>query len=988
MAQMTRYDREMLEIFRDPAKWAAHHLGEAPRWYQEQILRHPHHRKVLRCGRRIGKCIEENQRVLNPETGEYKTVGQLFHEQNESVKPKLLTLNEKYHIVPSEAFFVENNGIKETFKVKTKYGSEVILTGNHPILTIDGWVEVDGLKIGDRIAAPIANPYFGKYQISRDEVKLLAYLIAGGTPSGQSVVSFSCNSERVAEDFKGVASRLGHRATKQVNTKNTYSLLLGPNKDFFLRSMKEEGLPKEVFQFSREDMKVFLGTLYSVGGWVYNGTRPEIGYATVSHQLAKDLKHILLRFGIQTNLATKKTTYKDKVSHIYQLMIHRRESLVLFIADIEVLGKRDVVQAVLSRTETTETVEHTVPKEVWKYIEEERREKKMTKAQVAGSKDERLRKSVAPSISKIAQYANNLQSAFLHDLANSDVIWEEVVAIEEMGERQTYDVFVPETHNLVVEDILVHNTWTMTAHMLWVAFTCNGGTETKKGATCLVATPYDTQAREIFDQLNNFIDNNPVLAASIESIRRSPYEIVFKNKSRIKLYTAGTRSGAEGGSLRGQKASWLYLDEVDYLGDKDFEAIYAITLEAPDRIGVMVASTPTGRRGKFYQICHEKMNQKVKMINPMNNPQYDLKTYDRATAEGWQEFYFPTMVNPEWSPKMERELRNLYTDVAYEHEVLAEFGTEMVGVFNKDYIDEASSIPYALLNRPTHDGPIAIGVDWDKYGNATQIVVVQWDPEEIRRPRPEIDGPDMVGYGRFKIIKRVEIPKSEYTYDNAVKKLIELDAIYNPFAIYPDRGSGEYQIEMLRKVLGDKVKGIHLGGSHMVRDPYSREFDKKPIKPFMVNQTVLMLDRGQLRIPNKEVDEEILRQMTNYTVERVSPKTGEPTYSSKDEHALDAMMLALLAFIIEKPDLAKTIEDVQAARAFGHAPVQFVDPLISIHKGFNKTNNDYKDYLKKWDEPTPPPPRKTNLGSGRKQSGFSWGSRGSGGKSSPSRRSW
>ena len=156
---------------------------------------------------------------------------------------------------------------------------------------------------------------------------------------------------------------------------------------------------------------------------------------------------------------------------------------------------------------------------------------------------------------------------------------------------------------------------------------------------------------------------------------------------------------------------WLYMDEVDYLGDKDFEAIYAITLEAPERIGVMCASTPTGRRGKFYQICHEKLNQDVKLIEGTNH--YDIRTYDRATAEGWQEFHFPTMVNPEWSPRMERELRSLYTEVAYEHEVLADFGTEMVGVFNKDYIDEAASNGYALLSQPRIDSPIAFGIDWD-----------------------------------------------------------------------------------------------------------------------------------------------------------------------------------------------------------------------------------------------------------------------------------
>jgi intein/homing endonuclease len=986
MSSFTRHDKEMLEIMRDPVKWVAHHLGEIPRWYQEQILRHPHHRKVLRCGRRIGKCIEETQRVLNPETGEYKTVSQLYNEQNsQEESAKLITLNEKYHLEESEAFFVEDNGVKPTFKVTTKYGAEVKLTGNHPVLTLDGWLEVDALEKGMRIATPSAMPYFGKSSTNDDKVKTIAYLIAGGHWSGKQL-TFSCKSQEVANDFVESAHNTGIRVVKQVTKENTY-VVASELDDELMKAIEDKRVPDKIFTSKREKMSLFLNRLYAASGWGYNGSRPEIGYATVSHNLAIDIKHLLLRFGIQSNLQTKKKEYKGRLTKNYQLMIHRREGLLMFGSDIGIYDKEQLILDIVDKTSAIEAIEQTVPKEVWNYIEEERNEKKLSKADVAGSKEERLRTNQSPTVSKITKYADNLESAFLYDLARSDVIWEEVTDIEEVGERRTFDVFVPETHNLVVEDVMVHNTWTMAAHMLWVAFTCNGGTELKKGATCVVATPYDNQARLIYDQLKAFIDDNPVLENSISSMTKNPYVIQFKNKSIIRLFTAGTRSGSEGGSLRGQKASWLYMDEVDYMSDKDFEAIYAITLEAPLRIGVMVASTPTGRRGMFHKICTEtKLDQEV---DRNDDNYYNSKQYDRKTASGWKEFYYPTMVNPEWDSNMEKELRGMYSEVAYEHEVLAEFGTEMVGVFNKAYTDEASDIPYALLNRPQHDGPITIGIDWDKYGAATQIVVTQFDQTENRRSRPEVDGPGVEKIGRFKVINRIEIPKGDFTYDLAVQKIIELDKIYSPRFIYPDRGAGEYQIEMLRKHLGEKVKGIHLGGSHMVRDPSSREFDKKPIKPFMVNQATLILERGMLRIPHKEIDETINRQMTNYQVERVSTKTGEPTYSSDDEHALDAMMLSLLAFIIEMPDIAQTIEDVQAARNFGHAAVKFVDPLSNINQGFSDRNQgDYESYKEKWDEPTPPPPRKTSVSNRKRSNGFSWGGRGSKSKGAPSRRSW
>lgn len=228
--------------------------------------------------------------------------------------------------------------------------------------------------------------------------------------------------------------------------------------------------------------------------------------------------------------------------------------------------------------------------------------------------------------------------------------------------------------------------------------------------------------------------------------------------------------------------------------DQDYEAIYAISLEAPERITVMIASTPTGRRGKFYRACVDMpFNQDDKLI-PKNTKQlgyvYDTRSYNRPEAEGWKEFHIPSMANPEWSTKMERELKKEFSEVAYEHEVLAEFGTETVGVFNKDYIDEAASKGYAFLEKAQMQSPIAIGVDFDKYGSESNIVVLQYDPYDRQRARPEL-GIDDPAFGRFKVINHIEVPKSDMHYDLTVKMIEELDAKYNPFAIYPDRGAGE-----------------------------------------------------------------------------------------------------------------------------------------------------------------------------------------------------
>jgi hypothetical protein len=258
---------------------------------------------------------------------------------------------------------------------------------------------------------------------------------------------------------------------------------------------------------------------------------------------------------------------------------------------------------------------------------------------------------------------------------------EEVFGIYYVGDYETYDLTVPQTHTLVSDDIISHNTWTMCAHMLWYAFTHND-------ASLVVATPYESQITVIFDQLRKFIANAPELQSSIAYDRRNPQEIKFHNRSAIRGFTAGTRSGAAGGSLRGQKADWLYLDELDYMTDADFDTIFAIALEAPKRIGVWCSSTPTGRRATFYRLCTDK----------------------RA---GWTEFYYPSMVNPEWDETMEKELRAMFsTEVAWQHEVLAEFGEETIGVFKKEFIDRAKA-DYRYIKSSTNKNIRVAGVDWD-----------------------------------------------------------------------------------------------------------------------------------------------------------------------------------------------------------------------------------------------------------------------------------
>lgn len=520
----------------------------------------------------------------------------------------------------------------------------------------------------------------------------------------------------------------------------------------------------------------------------------------------------------------------------------------------------------------------------------------------------------------------------------------------------------------------VGKTETMVVFMLWYAFH-------HKNARLLIATPYENQVRLIFMRLNEMIDGCPELADSIKSRTKNPFITTFNNGSSIMGFTVGANSGTQAGaSIRGQRADWIFMDEIDYMDRSGIDSVTAIALEDPTRIGIWCASTPTGKRDFFYEIC--------------TNPD-----------TGYQAYYFPSMVNPDFDERLEAELRATMTEQGYIHEVLAEFGEETIGVFSKSAVERAKSqylYSYRELNvwekeqykkqghsvddiiyfgpytkaRVAPPGIRIIGVDWDKYGAATQIIVTEYD--QLLK--------------KFRVAYRAEITRGEFTLDNAVKKIIELNEIWDPKFIYIDRGFGEYQIEFLtlhgrenpETGLDRKIRPIHFGSKIEVRDPGTRQVDMKDVKPFMVNQTAILLERDQIVL--SPYDDMVWKQMMDYQVVKIT-SNGRPVYTSENEHALDAFMLTMLGFTLEFPDITKIMEEIRVARKVVKLPQRNQEEKLQ-EKVFGGQRDVYGNKVQREREAKDNPNwhlNKVPLGYKGASKANPWGSRGSSARGAVSR---
>jgi hypothetical protein len=406
---------------------------------------------------------------------------------------------------------------------------------------------------------------------------------------------------------------------------------------------------------------------------------------------------------------------------------------------------------------------------------------------------------------------------------------------------------------------------------------------THKDGRCLVIAPMKSHVELIYQEIVRLASKNEIVLNSITRKVTSPqFMIQFSNGSTIRFFTSGMRSGGKSDVARGQEAHVIVLDEMDYMHADDLDALYAMLQKTaedqPDKV-LIGASTPTGRRERFWEWCR---------------------------SERFKEFWFPSYCNPFFSKEQEDEFREQYSEIGYRHEIEADWGEDAEGVYPRKFVDKAFVDPGWDYRAEVTSARnfYTIGVDWDKYGAGTNIVVLEVCSDSYEEERFR---------NKVKICYREEIQKSEYTLTKAVQRIVELNSIFQPKHIYVDRGYGEVQVELLHKYgvenppsgLREKVKGVSFSETIDIRDPYTKQIVKKEIKPYMVDNLRQYLEKEVLNI--SERDTEIYMQLISYVVLRTT-QTGRPVFEaggSAVDHAHDALMLALLAITENYNDLHK-----------------------------------------------------------------------------------
>jgi replicative DNA helicase len=322
--------------------------------------------------------------------------------------------------------------------------------------------------------------------MKEDELILLAHLLGDGCILPTQPYHYTSADEENIDIVAKTSSNLFGISARRVKQKNWYHLYLPspirvthgkyhPITTWFsdlgierVRSY-EKKLPKAVFENSEQRIALFLRHLWATDGNIsikkLDGRKDAgaIYYSSSSPVLIRQTQHLLTRIGVFSKISTvpSKKGYRD----MYHLNIYGTTNQQKFLQHVGCAGKRGnlVPQLLLQLQEISPNPNNDViPKEAWNTtIRKEKEKLQLSWRDICRGIDTAycgsslLKNGI--SRERMKSLYNVIPAKDLLNLAESDIYWDEIVAIDELGLEDVYDATVENVHNFVANDIIVHN---------------------------------------------------------------------------------------------------------------------------------------------------------------------------------------------------------------------------------------------------------------------------------------------------------------------------------------------------------------------------------------------------------------------------------------------------------------------------------------------------------------------------------------------------
>lgn len=804
---------------------------------------------ILKCGRQVSKCGRLN--AVNGRTCIRKANGQQVNASDLKTGDKVIVMDRNWESSSRRILDIIKSGEQEVFELTTLMGSQVVLSGDHKLRTINGWTRVSDLKAKSPVAA------FGKAGEFKDRykpnawVKLTAYMVASGC------FGFH-NNYYVSTSIAAVRNELYNVLRQGLMSKTVYihegegnrwdSVHVKRDKDLHIdKHLQEDGIfnvpvlerkiPAWVFDLSREQTRLFISRLWATEHGVFGINRnghPEIIFRHPSEQLAVDLRCLLIKLGIPASIkpyipAGSPEGHRES----YAVRVETSAGKRKFIDEFDdITGKpapKEIVDLAQDRLDRVPSEVGDVVMQLKDQVESDSTGF-LWRHKISLKKGQSARREDLPYYAQcFEQYkeCDKEKIKFLRDLGEGDIIWDQVVSVVPLGKEECMDLEIEEVHNYCLDNLVSHNSTTLAA----------------SGVLRSATVPYlnTIYVTPLFEQIRRFSNNfvRPfILESPIKNLLtgegtagkdNSVFQRKFANESNMFF----TFAFLDAERVRGIAGDCLCLDECQDI-NIDHLPVIESCLDASDLGIITMSGTPKTTDNTIHQewldssqahwvmkcescskwniasIDHglDQMIQKdgfccrycSQKLNPRNGSWYHFNKEKRLTYPG---YHVPQVILPMHYNVPEKWYRLYLKKVKwpqyrYYNEVLGEscdVGTRLV---TEQKLRESSKLPWkmdlhqALANRSRYDR-VMVGVDWG--GGAGGTVRRKRGQLVVEGGSPSFTVFAAVGFKAGSIhpeLLYAERLSSDLPPDEEVKRIAELYNLFDAYIIAHDYGGAGF----------------------------------------------------------------------------------------------------------------------------------------------------------------------------------------------------